>query len=71
MLKTVNQHIFNVVAGFAIAVTAFYLAAITHILPLPKSVSSRIEEFALASMDVLLACVVWLISLLSALFSSS
>jgi len=50
-------------------VTVFYLAAITHIMPLPENVLSRIGELSLAVMGVLLVCVTWLISLFSALFS--
>jgi hypothetical protein len=68
MLKTISKSIFDAVAGLTIIVATFYLAAITHIMPLPESVSSRVDQLALAFMDVLVACVASLISLFSALF---
>ncbi len=37
MLKTITRNMFNVVAGVTIIAAVFYLAAITHILPLPES----------------------------------
>jgi len=69
MLKTITKNIFDGFAGFMIIAVVFYLAAITHIMPLPESVLSRVSEFALAFMNVLVTCVAWLISLFSALFS--
>ena len=69
MLKTITKNIFDVFAGFMIIAVVFYLAAITHIMPLPENVLSRISEVSLAVMGVLLVCVTWLISLFSALFS--
>ena len=64
MLKAINKHIFDAVAGFVMVVTVFYLAAITHIMPLPENVLSRISEFSLSVMGVLFARVAWLISFL-------
>ena len=69
MLKTITKNIFDVFAGFMMIAVVFYLAAITHIMPLPESVLSRVSEFALVFTNVLVTCVAWLISLFSALFS--
>ena len=69
MLKTITKNIFDVFAGFMMIAVVFYLAAITHIMPLPENVLSRIGEVSLTVMGVLLVCVTWLISLFSALFS--
>ena len=55
MLKTISKAGFDVVAVLTMIVTVFYLAAITHIMPLPANVLSRINEVSLAVMDVLLA----------------
>jgi hypothetical protein len=64
MLKAIKQHIFDVVAGFAIVFVVFYLAAITYIMPLPENALKRLEEFSLKVMDVLFACGAWLTSFL-------
>ena len=69
MLKTISKTGFDVILGLTMVVTVFYLAAITHIMPLPENVLSRISEVSLAVMGVLLVCVTWLISLFSASFS--
>ena len=69
MLKIITKNMFDVVVGLMLTVTVFYLAAITHIMPLPENVLSRIGEVSLTVMGVLLVCVTWLISLFSALFS--
>jgi hypothetical protein len=69
MLKTISKAGFDVVLGLTMVAAIFYLAAITHIMPLPESVLSRISEVSLAVMDVLVACAEWLISSLLALFS--
>ena len=69
MLKTITKNIFDVLAGFMMIAVVFYLAAITHIMPLPESVLSRVSEFALRFTNVLVTCIAWLISLFSALFS--
>jgi hypothetical protein len=52
---------FDVVAGVTIIVILFYLAAITHILPLPESALNRLSEFSSNVMDVLFACGSWVI----------
>jgi len=69
MLKTITRNIFDVFAGFMMIAVLFYLGAITHIMPLPNSVLSRVSEFAIAFTNVLVTCVTWLIALFSALFS--
>ena len=69
MLKTITKNIFDVFAGFMMIAVVFCLAAITHIMPLPESVLSRVSEFALRFTNVLVTCIAWLISLFSALFS--
>ena len=69
MLKTITKNIFDVFAGFMMIAVVFYLAAITHIMPLPESVLSRVSEFALRFTNVLVTCIAWLISLFSALSS--
>jgi len=68
-MSKITKNIFDVFAGFMMIAVVFYLAAITHIMPLPESVLSRVSEFALAFTNVLVTCVAWLISLFSALFS--
>jgi uncharacterized membrane protein len=62
MLKTINQNMFDVVVALVIIATVFYLAAITHIVPLPENALTRIGEISLNVMDVLLTCFAWLIS---------
>ena len=69
MLKTISKTGADVIFCLTMVVTVFYLAVITHIMPLPENVLSRISEVSLAVMGVLLVCVTWLISLFSALFS--
>ena len=61
MLKTISKTGVDVILCLTMVVTVFYLAAITHIMPLPENVLSRINQGALAVMDVLLACSVWVI----------
>jgi len=61
MIKIITKNMFDVVVGFMLTVTVFYLAAITHIMPLPENVLSRLAEFSLKAMDVLLASSVWVI----------
>ena len=68
-MKTITRNIFDVFAGFMMIAVLFYLGAITHIMPLPYSVLSRVSEFAIAFTNVLVTCVTWLIALFSALFS--
>ena len=60
-MKTITRNIFDVFAGFMMIAVGFYLAAITHIMPLPENALSRLNEFSLKAMDVLLACSAWVI----------
>jgi hypothetical protein len=62
MRKTIT--IFDVVMGLMIIMSAFYLAAITHIMPLPENVLTRVTELSLDVFDVLLTCIARLIGFL-------
>ena len=64
MLKTINKNMFVVVMGVMIIAAVFYLAAITHIMPLPENALTRVGEFAANVMSVLIACGAWLTSFL-------
>ena len=64
MLKALTKNIFDMVAALTIIVALFYLAAITHILPLPESALTRLSGFSSNVMDVLFACGSWVIRLL-------
>jgi len=61
MLKTITKNMFDVIACLTIIVSVFYLAAITHILPLPESALTHLSGFASNVMDVLFACGSWVI----------
>jgi hypothetical protein len=63
MLKALTKNMFNIVAALTIIVAVFYLAAITHILPLPESALTRLSGFSSNVMDVLFACGSWVIRL--------
>ena len=63
MLKTITKNMFDIIAGLTIIVAVFYLAAITHILPLSESALTRLNGFAANVMDVLFACGSWAIRL--------
>ena len=63
MLKTITKNMFDIIAGLIIIVAVFYLAAITRILPLPESASTRLNGFSSNVMDVLFACGSWVIRL--------
>jgi len=63
VLKTITKNMFDVVTGVTIIVAVFYLAAITHILPLPESALTRLNGFSSNVMDVLFACGSWVIRL--------
>jgi len=63
MLKTVTKNMFDVVASLTMVAAVFYLAAITHIVPLPESALTRISEFSLNVMNVLFAGGSWVIRL--------
>jgi hypothetical protein len=65
MLKTITKNMFDVVAGPMITATVCYLAAVTHIVPLPENALKHLGEFSLDVWGVLLACVAWLISFLT------
>jgi hypothetical protein len=61
MLKIITKNMFDAVVGLMLTVTVFYLAVITHIMPLPENALSRLNEFSLKAMDVLLACIAWVV----------
>ena len=61
MLKTISKTGVDVILCLTMVGTVFYLAAITHIMPLPENAFSRLNEFSLKAMDVLLACSAWVI----------
>jgi hypothetical protein len=63
VLKTITKNMFDVVAGITMIAAVFYLAAITHMLPLPESAVTLLSEFSLNVMDVLFACGSWVIRL--------
>jgi hypothetical protein len=64
MLKALTKNMFDMVAALTIIVAVFYLAVITHILPLPESALTRLSGFSSTVMDVLFACGSWVIRLL-------
>jgi hypothetical protein len=61
--KTITKNMFDVVTGVTIIAAVFYLAAITHMLPLPESALTRLSGFSSNVMDVLFACGSWVIRL--------
>jgi len=61
MLKALTKYMFDMVAALTIIVAVFYVAAITHILPLPESALTRLSGFSSNVMDVLFACGSWVI----------
>jgi hypothetical protein len=63
VLKTITKNMFDVVACVMIIAAVFYLAAITHTLPLPESALTRLSGFSSKVMDVLFACGSWVIRL--------
>ena len=63
MLKTITKNMFDVVTSVTIIAVVFYLAAITHMLPLPESALTRLSGFSSNVMDVLFACGSWVIRL--------
>ena len=64
MLTTIRKNTFDVVVGLMIIAAVFYLAAVTHIVPVPENALNRIDEIATVVMAVLVACGSWLISVL-------
>ena len=63
VLKTITKNMFDVVAGITIIAAVLYLAAVTHVLPLPESALTRLSGFSSNVMDVLFACGSWVIRL--------
>ena len=61
MLKTITKNWFDIFAVLVMIVSVFYLAAITHILPLSESALTRLYGFSSNVMDVLVACFAWLL----------
>jgi hypothetical protein len=61
MLKAFTKYMFDMVAALTTIVAVFYLAAVTHILPLPESALTRLSGFSSNVMDVLFACGSWVI----------
>jgi hypothetical protein len=61
MLKALTKNMFDMVAALTIIVAVFYLAAVTHILPLPESALTRLSGFSSNVMHVLFACGSWVI----------
>jgi len=62
-LKTITKNMFDIIAGLTIIVVVLYLAAITHILPLPESALTNLSGFSSNVMNVLFACGSWVIRL--------
>ena len=63
ILKALTKNMFDIIAALTIIVAVFYVAAITHILPLPETVLTRLSGFSSNVMDVLFACGSWVIRL--------
>jgi hypothetical protein len=61
MLKTITKNMFDGVAGLMIIAAVFYLAVITHIMPVPENALERLGKFSTNAMDVLVACFAWLL----------
>ena len=64
MLRTITKNMFDTVAGLMIIAAVFYLAAITHIVPLPENALKRLGEVSTDIMGVLFAWGARLASLL-------
>jgi hypothetical protein len=64
MFKTITNNMFNAVAALTIVAAVCYLAAITHIMPLPENASRRLSEISIGIMDILFAGGSWVIRLL-------
>jgi hypothetical protein len=64
MFRTIRENMFNAAAGLTIIAAVFYLAAITHIVPLPENASKRLGEVSLDIMNDLFVCGAWLASFL-------
>jgi len=61
VLKTITKNWFDIFAVLVMIVSVFYLAAITHILPLSESALTRLYGFSSNVMDVLFAGGSWVI----------
>ena len=61
MLKALTKNMFNIFAALTMIVAVFYLAAITHLLPLSESALTRLGGLSSNVMDVLFACGSWVI----------
>ena len=61
MLKTITKNMFDGVTGLMIIAAVFYLAVITHIMPVPENALERLGKFSTNAMDVLVACFAWLL----------
>jgi hypothetical protein len=61
MLKGFTKNMFNIFAALTMIVAVFYLAAITHLLPLSESALTRLGGLSSNVMDVLFACGSWVI----------
>ena len=61
VLKTITKNMFDIIAALIIIVVVFYLAAITHILPLSETALTRLNGFASNVMDVLFAGGSWVL----------
>ncbi len=64
MLRTITKNMFDAVAGLMIIATVFYLAAITHMVPLPENALKRLGEVSIDIMGVLFTFGAWLASFL-------
>jgi len=64
VLKTINKNMFDLVAALMIIAVLFYLAVITHIMPLPENAMRGIAENSLNVWNVLVTCLAWLFSFL-------
>ena len=61
MLTTIRKNTFDVVVGLMIIAAVFYLAVITHIMPVPENALERLGKFSTNAMEVLVACFAWLL----------
>jgi hypothetical protein len=56
MLKTITKNMFDITAAVMMIAVVFYLAAVTHIMPLPDSALRRLSNASLDVMNVIFAC---------------
>ena len=62
-IKALTKNMCDIIVGLMIIVAVFYLAAITHILPLPESALTRLNGFASNVMGILFAGGSWVLRL--------